>query len=110
MTFEITLTEPTSLEGNPSDLRDTLDMLIEECAEIVQAASKAKRFGLIDSWDGETNRQTLETEIGDLLCIISILVDNKVLNQDSIQEALLKKAIKMKTWAPTVAHYYKGEM
>lgn len=110
MTFEITLTEPTSLEGNPSDLRDTLDMVIEECAEVVQAASKAKRFGLIDSWDGETNRQKLETEIGDLLCLISILVDNKVLDHDAVEVARFKKFIKMEQWAPTVSQYFKGKM
>jgi NTP pyrophosphatase (non-canonical NTP hydrolase) len=110
MTSEITMIEPTALEDNQNDLRDALDMLIEECAEIVQAASKAKRFGLIDSWDGETNRQKLETEIGDLLCIISILVDNKVLDHDTIEVARCKKFLKMKTWAPTVAKYFKGKM
>lgn len=110
MTSNITMVEPSTLEGNVSDLRDTLDMVQEECAEIIQAAAKAKRFGLIDSWDGATNRQKLETEIGDLLCIISILVDNKVLDHDAIEVARFKKFLKMKKWAPTVAQYFKGEM
>lgn len=110
MTSEITMIEPTALEDNQNDLHDVLDMLIEECAEIVQAASKAKRFGLIDGWEGKTNRQKLETEIGDLLCIISILVDNKVLDHDTIEVARFKKFLKMKTWAPTVAKYFKGKM
>lgn len=110
MKSEITTVEPTSLEDNPSDLRDVLDKLQEECAEIIMAAAKAKTFGLIDSWEGETNRQKLETEIGDLLCVISILVDNKVLDHDTIEVARFVKFLKMKTWAPTVAKYFKGKM
>lgn len=111
MTFEITLTEPTSLEGNPSDLRDTLDMVIEECSEVIQAISKVKRFGLDDGWGNkQSNRQQLETEIGDLMCLISILVDNKVLDHDAIEVARFKKFLKMEQWAPTVAQYFKGKM
>jgi NTP pyrophosphatase (non-canonical NTP hydrolase) len=98
----------SELECNQSDLRDTLDMVIEECAEVIQAASKAKRFGLIDSWDGATNRQKLENEIGDLLCLIEILTDNGVLDTHAIEKALCAKAEKMKKWAPTVAKYWKG--
>jgi NTP pyrophosphatase (non-canonical NTP hydrolase) len=98
----------SELERNSSDLRDTLDMVQEECSEIIQAAAKATRFGLIDTWDGVTNRQKLETEIGDLLCLVKILTDNGVLNMDAIIDARLDKVRKMKKWAPTVVKYWKG--
>jgi NTP pyrophosphatase (non-canonical NTP hydrolase) len=111
MTSEITLIEPTSLEGNPSDLRDTLDMVTEECAEVIQAISKVKRFGLDDGWGStQSSRQQLETEVGDLLCLISILVDNKVLDRDAIEVARFKKSLKIQWWAPNVANYFKGKM
>ena len=31
---------------------ELLDLLIEECAETIQAATKAKRFGALRSWPG----------------------------------------------------------
>lgn len=31
---------------------ELLDLLIEECAEVIQAATKAKRFGPMRSWPG----------------------------------------------------------
>jgi len=102
------LTPVGSLEDAPGDLRDTLDLLTEECAEIIQAASKANRFGLTDAYSGETNRQKLETEIGDLLCLVSILVDNRVLDPKEIERAMVNKHVKLLKWAPTVAKYWKG--
>lgn len=111
MTSNITMVEPTSLEENADDLRDTLDMITEESAEVIQAISKIKRFGLDDGWGSkQSNRQQLETEIGDLLCLISILVDNKVVDHDAIEIALFKKFLKMEQWAPNVAQYFKGKM
>ena len=100
--------DAATLEQDVLSLRDTFDILVEECAEVIQAASKAKRFGLIDEWEGVTNRQKLETEIGDLLCLIGILIDNKVIDHDAVEIAKFKKYLKMQTWAPTVAKYFKG--
>jgi len=102
--------EPTALEQDTDALRATFDILQEEAAECIMAAAKAIRFGITDEWDGQTNRQKLETEIGDLLCIISILVDNKVLGREAIELARFKKFLKMEKWAPQVAQYFKGEM
>ena len=42
----------------------------EECAEVIQAISKCFRFGFDDSYEGETNQQKLETEVGDLMAMI----------------------------------------
>lgn len=97
------------LEKNTADLRDVLDKLQEEMAEVIQAAAKAKSYGLLDDYSGKTNRQHLETELGDVLCIMNILVDNGVLDHHNIELACWEKAEKMKKWAPTVAKYWKGE-
>lgn len=107
MTSEIPMNQLLALESNAEALRATFDMVQEECAEVIQAAAKAKRFGLIEYWDEVTNRQKLETEIGDLLCLVKILVDNNILDEDAIDIACSKKAEKMKKWAPTVAQYWK---
>ena len=56
---------------------ELLGLLQEECAEVIQIASKIRRFG-IESYNpyiGETttNRILLEREIADILAIVSLL-------------------------------------
>ena len=70
-----------------------MDILQEECAEVIQAISKIRRFGLDEKWQGVTNKQSLITEIGDVMAIIGILMDETDIN---ITEADIKKAIEAK--------------
>lgn len=46
--------------------------LMEECAEVIQAVTKAKRFGLDgrNIRTGQTNIEHLEEEIGDVVSVI----------------------------------------
>lgn len=46
---------------------ELLQLLQEECAEVIQAASKCIRFGDKD------NHFQLEKELGDLFCILDIM-------------------------------------
>lgn len=58
--------------------------LIEECGELIQAASKIQRFGLNGSYcDGTSNLTALIRECGDVLACIDRL---------QIAEALLDRA------------------
>ena len=54
--------------------RENLELVIEECAEVIQAATKILRFGVDDRhpdyYDGMSNSQALAEEVGQLLhCI-----------------------------------------
>ena len=98
----------TPLEDNPSDFRDVLDKLQEECAEVIQAAAKTKSYGLHDGYSGKTNKEHLTIEIGDVLCLISILVSNGIIDPHAVEAARIAKGVKMQKWAPTVAKYFKG--
>jgi hypothetical protein len=56
-----------------------LTLLLEECAEIQQAASKALRFGMDDNYkDNPTNREKLHQEIQDVLAVIDLLTEAEV--------------------------------
>lgn len=48
--------------------------LIEECAEVIQRACKAIRFGLTDVEPGQplSNRERVETELVDLQAVIQL--------------------------------------
>jgi len=73
--------------------KDVMGILTEECAEVIQAVSKINRFGLHDEWQGITNKQSLITEIGDVLAIIKILMYETDIN---IKEADIELAIEAK--------------
>lgn len=55
---------------------ERLTLLIEECAEVIQAATKIQRHGYEGTYpdSGETNRAALERELGDLQWAITHLV------------------------------------
>ncbi len=59
-----------------------LVILMEECAEVAQRASKALRFGLTEIQPGQalTNAQRIEYELGDLYTIHEMLKDE---NEDA---------------------------
>jgi hypothetical protein len=82
-------------------IQEALDILQEECAEVIQEVSKCRRFGL-DSLHYKTNLKhstMLEMEIGDVLALVDILVDRGILNADRLEEAARAKQEKLKQWS-----------
>ena len=71
----------------------------EECAEVTQAISKVFRFGMDDTHNGETNREHLEEEIGDLMCMIDLLIDNGIVSEAAVMSAKNEKLNKLMTWS-----------
>jgi NTP pyrophosphatase (non-canonical NTP hydrolase) len=81
--------------------REVMNILSEECAEVIQAVSKCHRFGLHNYKPGKpkTNCEHLEEEIGDLLAMVDILVDIGVVDQVSLELAKKAKIEKLKQWS-----------
>jgi len=80
---------------------EILNILQEECAEVSQVVSKIRRFG-IDEVNYQTNqsqRQTLEMELGDLQCLINLAKEFKIVDADAIDVAVDKKREKLKIWS-----------
>ena len=74
----------------------------EECAEVTQAISKVFRFGLNERWPepiDPTNKERLEEEAGDLLCMIDIMVENGIISDEKLNKARNSKREKLKTWS-----------
>ena len=76
------------------DKLELLTILIEECAEVIQAATKNMKFCQI-----EENRKNLEMEIGDLLCMIDLAQEHGLISysevtdyQDAKREKLMKSS------------------
>jgi NTP pyrophosphatase (non-canonical NTP hydrolase) len=71
----------------------------EECAEVTQAISKVFRFGFDSVHKGINNRQHLEEEIGDLMCMIDLLIDTGIVSEAAVMTAKGEKLNKLLTWS-----------
>ena len=83
-----------------SKIQDILDILQEECGELIVAASKVRRFGLDNSYkDGGTQREHLIQEAGDVMLMVHLLVEHGVFTIEDLQEASQRKEEKLKIWS-----------
>jgi NTP pyrophosphatase (non-canonical NTP hydrolase) len=83
-------------------VKEVLLITQEECAEVTQAISKVFRFGLNERWPepiNPTNKERLEEEVGDLLCMIDIMVENGIISDENLNKARNNKRQKLKTWS-----------
>ena len=71
----------------------------EECAEVTQAISKVFRFGIDGVHNGATNRARLEEEVGDLLCMIELMIEEQIIDGNAVAQAGIKKKEKLAKWS-----------
>lgn len=78
-----------------------MDILQEECAEVIVAVSKISRFGIDNYKPGKplTNRQHLTDELGDLQAMIDLCIEHGVVDIDALNVAKNAKHKKLKTWS-----------
>jgi NTP pyrophosphatase (non-canonical NTP hydrolase) len=93
------------LKNNPpseSEL-EILNLITEESAEVIQAISKIQRFGYDachpSDEDEIDNRTLLETEVGDLMCLLSIAVALGMVDSDKIITAMDNKVDKLQKYS-----------
>lgn len=85
--------------------KEVMDILQEECAEVIQAVSKISRFGIDNFKPGKpkTNREHLEEELGDMMAMIDILLEKGIVSLDHLEIAKRAKIEKLKTWSSIYA-------
>ena len=89
-----------------SKVEEALGILQEECAEVIVEVSKCRRFGL-NSIHYKTNlehKKMLTQEIGDVLALVDILIEQGVVNNFDLLDAKLQKHEKLKKWS----HLYEN--
>lgn len=84
-----------------SKIQETLDILQEECAEVIVEVSKCRRFGLdsLHYKTGQAHKEMLANEIGDVLAMVDILLEQGILNQNKLDQAKQAKRDKLKLWS-----------
>lgn len=71
----------------------------EECAEVTQAISKVFRFGFPSIHNGRTNKDRLEEEIGDLMCMFQLMEEHQLIDWSRVSIASQMKREKLKQWS-----------
>ncbi len=81
--------------------QDILDILQEECAELIQMVSKCRRFGIDEQHlkAAKPNRQRLTEEIGDVTAMINLCIQHNIVQQDEVLVAEEQKINKLKQWS-----------
>jgi NTP pyrophosphatase (non-canonical NTP hydrolase) len=82
-----------------SSEREIMLIAQEECAEVTQAISKVFRFGMDAVHNERTNKQRLEEEIGDLMCMLQMMSERGLIDWGIVSLAAGAKKIKLKTWS-----------
>ena len=73
-------------------LEQLLVITMEECGELVQACSKKLR-------GSKTSTRLLLEEVGDVQCMIDLIVENGLLAREDISSRVQVKRDKLKTWS-----------
>lgn len=86
---------------NPKKFEEALGILQEECAEVIVEVSKILRFGIDShhSLNGISHRKLLETELGDVLALVEILIEQGIVNRDKLNTAIENKKLKLEQWS-----------
>lgn len=80
--------------------KEILVITQEECAEVIQEISKIFRFGIANKHkDGMLHQEKLETEVGDLLCMINLMTQYELVRPEKVSEAVENKQAKLKQWS-----------
>lgn len=77
------------------DEKTNLEHLAEKAAKIIQIKTQCTRFGVKDysSQNGRTNQNELGREIGQLLFIVDILLENKTIRLDDLLKGKQEKRL-----------------
>ena len=77
-----------------------LNLLQEECAELIQAVSKIRRFGLRfqNPLTNETNRESLIQELEDVQIFMDAVKEDYEITTKESNDAYMRKMRKLRTW------------
>ena len=82
--------------------RELLVCVMEECAEIIQAASKLVRFGKENRPDNNvSNTEVLSAEVGDLLAVLERTVKASLIDPDVISDGVDQKRARLDKYLQT---------
>lgn len=80
-------------------LQELMIITMEECGELIQECSKVIRKAETVEDIPDAQRQKLVEEVGDVYCMIDLIIDNGLMTKDEIYARAQIKAEKLKKWS-----------
>lgn len=74
-------------------LQELMTITMEECGELIQQCSKSIRK------NHYYNNRELTEEVGDVMCMIELLIEYDVISQTNIDERVFEKKKKLLKWS-----------
>ena len=75
-----------------SKLQELMVITMEECGELIQACSKAIRCN-------DYNRDELKEELSDVMCMLELMIDNKIVTRQELNNGANLKKMKLMKWS-----------
>lgn len=89
----------TKLESPINEYQQLMAITAEECAELTQVCMKIMRkYESLDTIDDKYKQQLVE-EVGDVQCMIELMIEHGVLTKKEINARVKVKRDKLKVWS-----------
>jgi hypothetical protein len=90
------------MPGTLNKLQELMVLTMEECGELTQRCSKIiRKFETLEEVT-EEQRVLLLEEVGDVQCLIDLMIDCKLLTKAEIDARIYTKRDKLKIWSKLI--------
>ena len=73
-------------------LEELMVITMEECGELIQECSKAIRMQ-------DFNRDELKEELSDVMCMLELMIENKIITRSELNNGANLKKMKLMKWS-----------
>ena len=73
-------------------LEELMVITMEECGELIQECSKSIRMQ-------DYNRDELKEELSDVMCMLELMIDNKIVTRQELNNGANLKKMKLMKWS-----------
>lgn len=82
-------------------VQEALDLLQEECGEVIVEVSKCRRFGLegIHAKTHRVHADMLAMEVADVLTLVDLLIEMDVISEDMLKAYKKDKLVRLAKWS-----------
>lgn len=93
----------TKLNSPINDIQQLMTITAEECAEVTQVCMKIMhKYDTLVDISNDKYRELLVEELGDVQCMIELMIDHGVVSHLEIAERSTVKREKLKKWSDLV--------
>ena len=93
----------TELNSPINRLQQLMAITAEECGELTQVCMKIMRkYDTLAGMSDDKYRELLVEELGDVMCMIELMIENDVVTVEEIHNRAAVKREKLKRWSTLV--------